>query len=160
MRSGTTWASRSTSSPISATRRLLVPSPQNTLLIVSAGIIDRDDGYILIARRPPGAWMAGYWEFPGGKLEPGETPEECLAREIREELSIDVEVGAIFHVKIHAYPDFRVLLLFYRCRLAGGEPPGLSRGGLEYAWARPEDLPTYNFLPADESVIKRILEAR
>lgn len=145
------------SSPISATPRLIDSPPQDTVLIVSAGIIERDDGAILIARRPPGAWMAGYWEFPGGKLEPGETPEECLAREIREELSVDAEVGAIFLVKIHAYPDFRVLLLFYRCRLAGGEPPGLSRGGLEYAWARPENLPAYDFLPADEDVIQRIL---
>lgn len=127
------------------------------MLIVTAGIIERDDGALLIARRPPGAWMEGYWEFPGGKLEEGETPEAGLAREIREELSVDATVEKIFHVKVHAYPEFSVLLLFYRCRHLRGEPPGPARGGLEYAWARPESLAGYRFLPADEDVIARLL---
>ncbi|MFQ5457396.1 MAG: (deoxy)nucleoside triphosphate pyrophosphohydrolase [Myxococcota bacterium] len=126
-------------------------------IIVSAGIIEREDGALLIARRPPGAWMAGYWEFPGGKLEPGETPEECLAREIREELAVDADVGPIFLVKVHAYPAFSVLLLFYRCTLLRGEPPGPAGGGLEFAWAHPETLPDYDFLPADDEVIRRLL---
>jgi len=102
--------------------------------------------------------MGGYWEFPGGKLEDDETPEEGLAREIREELSIEAAVGPIFHVKVHAYPDFRVLLLFYRCRRLRGEPPGVEGGGLEYAWVRPETLPDYQFLPADEDVIAMLRE--
>lgn len=129
------------------------------MLIVTAGIIEREDGALLIARRPPESWMGGYWEFPGGKLEEGETPEEGLAREIREELAVEAAVGPIFHVKVHAYPEFRVLLLFYRCRLLEGEPPGAAAGGLEYAWAPPARLRDYEFLPADEDVIA-LLEGR
>ncbi len=101
--------------------------------------------------------MGGYWEFPGGKLEEGETPEAGLAREIREELSIEAEVGHIFHVKVHAYSEFSVLLLFYSCRPLKGEPPGLEGGGIEYAWARPGQLQSYDFLPADEEIIARLL---
>jgi 8-oxo-dGTP diphosphatase len=123
------------------------------LLIVSAGLIERDDGALLIARRPPGARMGGYWEFPGGKLEDGETPEACLAREIREELAVEAEVGRIFHVKLHADPDLRVLLLFFRCRYRAGDPPGPECGGVEYAWALPAELARFPFLPADEDVI-------
>ena len=123
-------------------------------LIVSAGLVFRDDGALLIARRPPGGFMPGYWEFPGGKLEEGETPEACLAREIREELGVEVKVGRIFHVKVHAYPDRRVLLLFYRCALLPGEKPlDPAGGGLEHAWVKPSELSLYEMLPADEEVI-------
>ena len=101
--------------------------------------------------------MGGYWEFPGGKLEEGETLEECLAREIREELAVEAVIDRIFHVKIHAYPDQRVLLLFYTCRYLDGEPPGLEKGGLEYAWAQPSELSGFKFLPADDDVIKLLL---
>jgi 8-oxo-dGTP diphosphatase len=75
------------------------PSPTLPFLIVSAGLIFRDDGALLIARRPPGGFMPGWWEFPGGKIEEGETPEACLAREIREELGVEVKVGRILHAK-------------------------------------------------------------
>jgi 8-oxo-dGTP diphosphatase len=127
-------------------------------LIVSAGLVLRDDGALLIARRPPGGFMPGYWEFPGGKLEEGEAPEACLAREIREELGVEVEVGPIFHVKIHDYPDRRVLLLFYRCALPPGEKPlDLAAGGLEHTWAKPAELSSYEMLPADEEVIGMML---
>jgi len=127
-------------------------------LIVSAGLVLREDGALLIARRPPGGFMPGYWEFPGGKLEEGETPEACLAREIREELGVEVRVGRIFHVKIHAYPDRRVLLLFYRCAIdANARPLDRASGGLEHAWANPSDLSSYQMLPADEEVIGMML---
>jgi 8-oxo-dGTP diphosphatase len=136
-----------------------VSRPPVPFLVVCAGLIFREDGALLIARRPPHAWMPGYWEFPGGKIEDGETPEACLAREIREELSIEAEVGRIFHVKIHEYPDRRVLLLFYRCRIASGEPPGPARGGLAFAWAKPFELFSFEMLPADAEVIKLLLTA-
>jgi len=128
-------------------------------LIVSAGLVLRDDGALLIARRPPGGFMPGYWEFPGGKLEEGETPEGCLAREIREELGVEVRVGRIFHVKIHEYPDRRVLLLFYRCAIApDASPLDAASGGLEHAWVKPQELSSYEMLPADEEVIGMLLE--
>ncbi|MEW6399341.1 MAG: (deoxy)nucleoside triphosphate pyrophosphohydrolase [Bacillota bacterium] len=84
-------------------------------LIVTAGVIRKDDA-VLIARRESGP-LAGQWEFPGGKLEPGESPEACLARELREELGLEVEVGDIFAVVYHEYPSGPVLLLGYTCRL-------------------------------------------
>jgi mutator protein MutT len=123
-------------------------------VIVSAGLIERDDGSLLIARRPPWARMGGYWEFPGGKLEDGETPEACLEREIREELGVEAEAGRIFHVKLHTDADLRVLLLFYRCRYVAGDPAAPARGGLEIAWVRPGELARFAFLPADEDVIR------
>ena len=128
-------------------------------LIVCAGLVAREDGALLIARRPPGGFMPGYWEFPGGKLEEGETPEACLAREIREELGVEVAIGRIFHVKIHTYPDRRVLLLFYRCAIApDARPLDHASGGLEHAWAKPSDLSSYQMLPADEEVIGMLIE--
>ena len=127
-------------------------------LIVAAGLVSRDDGALLIARRPPGGFMPGYWEFPGGKLEEGEIPEACLAREIREELGVDVEVGGIFQVKIHDYPDRRVLLLFYRCAIdPDARPLDHASGGLDHAWAKPSELSSYEMLPADEEVIGLLL---
>jgi len=127
-------------------------------LIVCAGLVFRDDGALLIARRPPGGFMPGYWEFPGGKLEAGETPEACLAREIREELGVEVAIGRIFHAMIHAYPDRRVLLLFYRCAIdADARPLDAASGGLDHAWAMPSDLSSYRMLPADEEVIGMVL---
>ena len=129
-------------------------------LIVAAGLVFRDDGALLVARRPPGGFMPGWWEFPGGKIEEGETPEACLAREIREELGVDVKVGRIFHVKIHAYPDRRVLLLFYRCAIAAdARPLDAASGGLEHAWVKPSELSSYQMLPADEGVIGMVLAA-
>jgi 8-oxo-dGTP diphosphatase len=125
--------------------------------VVCAGLITRADGALLIARRPPGGFMPGYWEFPGGKLEPGETPEAGLAREIREELGVEVADARIFHVMAHAYPDRRVLILFYRCAIRAGDPSGPEAGGLEHAWVKPAELPSYAMLPADAEVIDRIL---
>lgn len=103
-------------------------------LIVTAGVIYEDDA-VLIARRTAGA-LEGLWEFPGGKLERGESPEECLARELREELGLNVEIEDIFRVVYHVYPHGPVLLLAYRCRPVdtkpgdAGEPPRSTKGVL------------------------------
>ena len=127
-------------------------------LVVCAGLIFREDGSLLIARRPPHAWMPGWWEFPGGKLEANETLKACLAREIREELSVEAAVGRIFHALIHQYPDRRVLLLFHRCRILSGDPPGPAHGGLEFSWARPSELSSYQMLPADQEIIAMLIK--
>lgn len=128
-------------------------------LIVTAGVIRRDDT-VLIARRESGP-LAGRWEFPGGKLEPGESPEACLARELREELGIEVEVGEIFAVTYHEYPDGPVLLLAYTCRLR--EVPGCQGIGSGPArapsrWVRICDLRRYAFAPADVPIVEKLQE--
>ena len=119
---------------------------------VVAAVIERD-GKILITRRPAGTHLAGLWEFPGGKPEPGESPDEALRREIREELDADVSVGERLDVIDWHYPDKRVRLLFYRCRLQG-EPRPLE--GQEMAWVLPTDLGRYEFPAADAALIEQL----
>jgi len=128
-------------------------------LIVTAGVVREGDA-VLIARRTSGT-LAGQWEFPGGKLEPGESPEACLARELREELGIEVEVGEIFAVTYHEYPDGPVLLLAYTCRLR--EVPGCQGIGSGPArapsrWVRICDLRRYAFAPADVPIVEKLQE--
>jgi 8-oxo-dGTP diphosphatase len=125
-----------------------------SVILVVAGLIERE-GEILLTDRPPGSWMEGYWEFPGGKVNPEEDPREALARELVEELGIVVEVGTIEEVLHHAYPDKTVLLLFYWCRLLSEEEPrGLE--GQQLAWAGPEDLDRFTLLPADRPLVERL----
>jgi mutator protein MutT len=117
---------------------------------VAAGVIEREGRY-LITRRPEGSHLAGCWEFPGGKRHPGESWEDCLRREVREELGIEVEVGPMLHETGHLYPDRRVRLRFYRCRVAAGAPAAL--GVAEFRWVRAEDLHRHDFPPADREVL-------
>ncbi|MDI6893742.1 MAG: (deoxy)nucleoside triphosphate pyrophosphohydrolase [Bacillota bacterium] len=141
-------------------------------LIVTAGVIRKDDA-VLIARRESGP-LAGQWEFPGGKLEPGESPEACLARELREELGLEVEVGDIFAVVYHEYPSGPVLLLGYTCLLPEGHacPPEdcashlpedcghnqtRSRPGrVPSRWVKIPDLHRYGFAPADLPIVEKL----
>jgi 8-oxo-dGTP diphosphatase len=122
-------------------------------VVVAAAVIIRD-GRVLLTRRADGQHLAGMWEFPGGKLERGESPEEALLRECREECGIDVEVGEILNVAHHRYPDKDVLLLFYRCLLRAGEVRHLQVA--DHAWVKPSDLDRYPLPPADEPVVARI----
>src|SRR6059036_311556 len=92
---------------------------------VAAGLVFRD-GKLLITRRHPDAHLGGLWEFPGGKREPGETFEECLVRELREELGIEVETGEVLEDLTHDYPEKSVHLKFFRCRWKQGEPQKLG----------------------------------
>lgn len=114
------------------------PKPYPYPLIVTAGVLRSGDS-VLIARRSSGP-LAGLWEFPGGKLEPAESPEACLARELREELGLEVEVGDIFAVVYHPYPGRPVLLLAYSCRLCGGHGP--QHGGAGAPGAEPGEAPS------------------
>ncbi len=122
---------------------------------VVAGILVRN-GQIMISRRPAGAHLGMKWEFPGGKIEPGETPEAALRRELMEETGAEAEAMRIYDAKLWAYPEKTVLLLFYAARLLSGEPRPLEGQTLE--WVKPGELGGYAFAPADETVARRLME--
>ncbi len=128
------------------------PGATPLVLVASCALID-SDGRILLARRPEGKAMAGLWEFPGGKLNPGETPEAALIRELNEELGIDISSNclAAFAFASHAYERFHLLMPLYLCRRWRGTPVG--REGQALAWVRPEKLSDYQMPPADLPLI-------
>ena len=117
-------------------------------LVAAAALVDRD-GRVLLARRPPGRTLAGLWEFPGGAVEDGETPEAALARELAEELGIRTATGCLapFCFASHAYADFHLLLTLFVCRVWDGLPHG--REGQELAWVEPRHLSRYPMPPAN-----------
>jgi mutator protein MutT len=123
------------------------------LIEVAAGLIFRD-GRLLLAQRPAGRHLAGLWEFPGGKREPGEGYAACLERELREELGVQVAVGTCVFEQTHAHPERTVRLRFFRCRLVSGEPAGLD--GQALAWVARDDLARYRFPPADADLVARL----
>jgi 8-oxo-dGTP diphosphatase len=124
------------------------PADKPLVLVAACALIDAE-GRILLARRPEGKKMAGLWEFPGGKMNPGETPEAALIRELREELGIEVAGNCLgaFTFASHAYPKFHLLMPLYLCRRWRGTPQG--REGQALAWVRPEKLSEYKMPPAD-----------
>ena len=119
---------------------------------VVAAVIERA-GRILIARRLAGSHLGGLWEFPGGKRQPGETPEAALVREVREELDAAVTVGELLDDVEWTYPEKTVRLLFFRCALRD-EPRAAE--GQEIAWVAPAELDRYEFPPADGRLIERL----
>ena len=121
-------------------------------LVVVAAVIERD-GCFLLTLRPAGTHLADYWEFPGGKCEPHETHAEALRRELREELDIVAEVGALEFVATHAYPERTVALHFYRCTFVG-EPRAMI--GQEMRWVARANLATLPFPDADLDLIARL----
>ena len=127
--------------------------PAPPLVLVAAVVLVDADGRVLLAQRPEGKQMAGLWEFPGGKVDPGETPEAALIRELREELGIDVAASCLapFTFASHAYPDFHLLMPLYVCRKWSGIP--LAREGQRLAWVRPARLADYPMPPADKPLI-------
>ncbi len=127
--------------------------PAPPLVLVAAVVLVDADGRVLLAQRPEGKQMAGLWEFPGGKVEPGETPEAALIRELREELGIDVAASCLapFTFASHAYPDFHLLMPLYVCRKWSGIP--LAREGQRLTWVRPARLADYPMPPADKPLI-------
>lgn len=124
--------------------------PTTPAIDVAAGLLF-DQGRLLITQRPEGSHLAGLWEFPGGKLEPGESWCDGLVRELREELDIEVEVGPLVEEITHAYPGKTVRLRFHQCRLAGGTPRPV--GCADLAWITPADLGRYAFPEADSRLI-------
>ena len=119
------------------------------VLVAACALID-PDSRVLIAQRPPGKAMAGLWEFPGGKVEPGERPEETVIRELREELGIAVKEPCLapFTFASHGYPTFHLLMPLYLCRNWDGEIS--AQQGQELAWVRASRLAEYAMPPADE----------
>jgi 8-oxo-dGTP diphosphatase len=122
-------------------------------VVVAAAVVIRE-GRVLLTRRREGQHLAGMWEFPGGKLEAGESPEAAVVRECREECGIEVEVSDILDVTHHRYPEKDVLLLFYRCELRSGEVEHLEVA--DHAWVAPSKLEEYSLPPADARVVSRI----
>jgi mutator protein MutT len=111
-------------------------------------------GKVLITQRPLGGHLEGLWEFPGGKLEPGETAAACLVRELQEELGVEVEVGVRIETLSHTYPEKTVRLHFFSCRLLRGEPAAL--GCSAFHWAGPEELKAHAFPAADARLLERL----
>lgn len=120
---------------------------------VSAALIFRH-GKLLIARRHKDSHLGGLWEFPGGKREARETDEECLAREIREELGVEISVGELFEEITHHYPEKTVHLKFFLCRLVSGEPEPL--GCAAFKWIGKNELADYPFPAADARLLKKL----
>jgi len=123
------------------------------LVLVSAVALVDADGRILLAQRPAGKPLAGLWEFPGGKVNPGETPEMALIRELSEELGIDVAASCLapFTFASYTYPDFHLLMPLYICRKWSGIP--IAREGQRLAWVRPDRIGDYPMPPADPPLV-------
>ncbi len=123
------------------------------ILLVSAVALIDADGRILLAQRPEGKSMAGLWEFPGGKVEPDETPEAALIRELKEELGIDTWKSCLAPLTFasHSYPDFHLLMPLFACRRWQGIPA--PQEGQNLAWVRAENLTNYPMPPADLPLI-------
>ncbi|WP_225028730.1 (deoxy)nucleoside triphosphate pyrophosphohydrolase [Xinfangfangia pollutisoli] len=123
-----------------------------TLLVSAVALIDTD-GRVLLAQRPPGKSLAGLWEFPGGKVEPGETPEACLIRELKEELGIDTWKSCLAPLTFasHSYEDFHLLMPLFACRRWEGIAE--AREGQTLAWVPPSRLRDYPMPPADLPLI-------
>lgn len=118
--------------------------------------MSRDDE-ILVARRKAGSHLEHLWEFPGGKLEPDESPEDCLRREFREELGVGVRVGRILEAVFHRYPDRTVLLLFFACELVGGTPRAIDCE--ELAWVKRRELTHLAWVPADVPFVQKLVHS-
>ncbi len=126
--------------------------PVNIVLVAAVALVDID-GRVLLAQRPEGKSMAGLWEFPGGKVEPGETPEHALIRELQEELGIDTWDSCLAPLTFasHSYGDFHLLMPLFVCRKWEGIPH--AREGQTLKWVRANDLRSYPMPPADIPLI-------
>lgn len=122
--------------------------------VVAALIWDREK--FMICQRPAHKARGLLWEFVGGKVEPGETGEEALIRECREELAVTISVGDVFMDVLHEYPDITVHLTLFHAAIARGIPQKLEHNDIR--WITPSQIPEYPFCPADEEILKRIIE--
>ena len=132
-------------------------APLRLLLVVAVALVDVD-GRVLVSERPAGKQLAGLWEFPGGKVEPGERPEETLIRELAEELGIRVEEPCLAPLTFasHAYPEFHLLMPLYVCRRWTGTPQPMEGQALK--WVRPKALRDLAMPPADAPLIPFLID--
>lgn len=135
-------------------------SPKLPKLEIVAGIIRREDGKLLITKRAEGDHLGGVWEFPGGKVEPGESPQAALARELEEEVGIQaiVDPDKLYREIEHSYPDRELRLLFYTVTDFSGEPDTLEVADLR--WIEPRELCEYEFPPADQQLIQDLADGK
>ena len=124
---------------------------------VVAALIWQGDKF-MICQRPPNKARALLWEFVGGKVESGETKEQALIRECKEELDVILSVGDVFMDVIHEYPDIMVHLTLFNATIAEGEPQKLEHNDIQ--WITPSDIPNYEFCPADEEILNKLIETR
>ena len=131
--------------------------PKKLLLVAACALVDAD-GRVLLAQRPEGKQLAGLWEFPGGKVEPGETPEETLVRELKEELDIETKVACLAPLTFasHAYETFNLLMPLYVCRRFWGTPRPMEAQALK--WVRPKRMRDYPMPPADAPLIPFLID--
>lgn len=134
----------------------LYSNPSNPI-DVSAGVIFRD-GLLLITQRQPEAHLGGLWEFPGGKRHPGESDQDCLRRELLEELGIELEIGELLDTITHPYPEKVVRLKFFLCRWLRHEPRALACH--DFAWISRDQLVNYAFPAADKQLLQKLLVSR
>lgn len=127
---------------------------RDPVIDVAVGVISHADGRVLVAERPAGKPAAGYWEFPGGKFEPGENPRQALARELHEELGVELDEAYPWITREYRYPDKRVRLHLYRVLRWHGEPHG--REGQDLAWEDPHTFSVTPLLPANHSILRAL----
>lgn len=126
------------------------------MIDVAAAIIIDEKKRVLIARRRPGLFLEGFWEFPGGKIEPGETAEKAMERELKEEMNLSIEAGKRLGESVHAYERFTVRLIAHYARIKGGNLRLTDHD--RWAWVFPEDLSGYAMPPADEPLRRMLLD--
>ncbi|MGB3538411.1 MAG: 8-oxo-dGTP diphosphatase MutT [Mesorhizobium sp.] len=133
------------------------PTGKRLLLVAACALVDAD-GRVLIAQRPQGKQLAGLWEFPGGKVEPGETPEECLVRELREEIGIETKIPCLAPLTFasHGYDDFHLLMPLYVCRRFEGI--AVPKEGQTLKWVRPRQMRDYPMPPADTPLVSVLID--
>lgn len=126
------------------------------VFVAGAVLLDEKTGKFLISQRPEGKLYAGFWEFPGGKVHPGEAPEAACARELKEELNINIEPEALepWTFLAHSYPEYQVIMLLYVCRRWTGALKGLE--GQAFQWVTSEEVRNIKILPADAPLIPRL----
>ncbi|TPK94161.1 (deoxy)nucleoside triphosphate pyrophosphohydrolase [Mesorhizobium sp. B2-4-12] len=127
------------------------------LLVAACALVDAD-GRVLLAQRPQGKQLAGLWEFPGGKVEPGETPEQCIIRELHEEIGIETEIPCLAPLTFasHSYDDFHLLMPLFVCRRFRGIAQ--PREGQALKWVRPKQMRDYPMPPADAPLIPFLID--
>jgi 8-oxo-dGTP diphosphatase len=131
------------------------PAPRPLVIVAALALVD-SDGRVLLTQRPEGKAMAGLWEFPGGKIEAGELPEEAVIREAREELGIDIHKSCLAPLTFasHGYEAFHLLMPLYVCRVWQGTVRG--REGQAMVWVRPNEMGRYSMPPADKPLIAHL----